>query len=1063
MTTAKKLKMSNRRFRAIWIPIVSILLILVLTMNIAAGIFGGILDTSLGRGARHVVHAEGKEHWNTQYYEQKYATLEEANAASEAKMREVVNEGMVLLKNDGTLPLKKDSTVTPFGKAYVHPIYNGNMEGGSIKYTPPEAGVSPEQALSRNFTILSAAADKQPADMGLTPAEGSYGGWINIPEEGGFVQVFSYANYPDTPLAAEGTTVHNVTSFGSDSQIPELAVSVYNDIAAADLEQMKNSTGLVFVSRSGSEGRDKKSDGYTDGTPHYLALSANEKDMIAWRKAHCAAVVLVVNSSNPIELMPVMQGELEVNAILWAGHPGDCGFESMSDILCGAVNPSGRLVDLYATDFLKTPSFKNWGKMYYTNSTEGYGSEPYVEYEEGMYNGYRYYETAYDLKASGFVYGTLDDGGAAVEVGEVAYPFGYGLSYTTFSQRIKSFTPGDTFTVEVEVTNTGSTAGKEVVQFYMTAPYTDLDREMKIEKPTAVLVAFGKTRELKPGDSTTVTLTFEKDELASYCYTRDNGDGTTGCYMLEEGEYAFTLRKNSHDVLETKTWHNGSTIWYDNANPRPAEMKMQAAMADDGALLDYPEASLKDLNAAFIAATNLFPYMSNYMNEETTMLTRADWENTLPFGEKVKGKTIDEKWIEMFGQEREFDHKTDPQFGNVPGSHVYVAAAYPEKQDNGLTLVDLRGKDYYDDSWDLLLDQLDYEKDHAALKQILAGTSYSTDALSSIGMPASLQCEGANGIRLDNGDGMGSSNSLLTSSWCMAPEMASHLECGADAGDGRGDGRGALLGGKHGRMSPAFNLHRSPFQGRVFEYYSEDPLLSGKVAAAVVTGTSSSGMFDFIKHFGLNDQETNREKFLHTWATEQVIRELYNRPFEICIREARKTINYISDAEGTLSTKVMRGCSALMGAQNCFGPTVAFANYDLMTRLLRQEWNFTGYVNSDMFSGSNEFVEYAVRTGIDSWLVWNTLGDFNDYDSPTAKAVIRNAVHHIAYTIANSSALQGVAPGSIVYYDMSPWRIALIGVTVGVGILTAAMVVWTVLRAKDCKKHPEKYKQKERV
>lgn len=160
----------------------------------------------------------------------------------------------------------------------------------------------------------------------------------------------------------------------------------------------------------------------------------------------------------------------------------------------------------------------------------------------------------------------------------------------------------------MEVTNTGSTAGKEVVQFYMTAPYTDLDREMKIEKPTAVLVAFGKTRELKPGDSTTVTLTFEKDELASYCYTRDNGDGTTGCYMLEEGEYAFTLRKNSHDVLETKTWHNGSTIWYDNANPRPAEMKMQAAMADDGALLDYPEASLKDLNAAFIAATNLFPY-----------------------------------------------------------------------------------------------------------------------------------------------------------------------------------------------------------------------------------------------------------------------------------------------------------------------------------------------------------------------------------------------------------------------------------------------------------------------
>ncbi len=1059
---ADKKKMSNRRFKAIWIPIISILVILTLALNIAAGIFGGILDTSLGRGERHVVKAEGTENWNTAYYEQKYATLEEAKAAAEEKMREVVNEGMVLLKNNGVLPLAAGSTVTPFGKGYVHPVYNGMTEGGSIKYTPSEAGVSPSQALARNFTIVSAAADLQPADMGLV-TDGGFGGYVQIPEEGGWAQVFKYENYPDAPVAAEGTSRHNIMTFGADSQIPELSVSAYDVLDQAVLDQMKSTAALVFVSRSGNEDRDKKSDGYSDGTPHYLALSRNERDMIAWAKAHCESVILIVNSSNPIELMPVMQGELEVDAILWAGHPGDCGFESMSDILCGTVNPSGRLVDLYATDFLKTPSFKNWGNFHYTNSEEGPGSEPYVEYEEGMYNGYRYYETAYDLQADGFVYGTLDEAGACVEMGEVAYPFGYGLSYTSFSQKIRSFDVDDSITLEVAVTNEGDKAGKEVVQLYFSAPYTALDQEMKIEKPTAVLAAFGKTDLLQPGETGIVTLSFGKDELASYCYTRDNGDGTTGCYMLEEGDYTFSIRKNSHDVIESRIWSNPNTIWYDNSNPRPAEIAMQAAMDEEGNLLNYPEKIQADPDARFIAATNLFPYMSDYMNEECTLLTRADWIATLPFGEKKTGKTISQKYPDMFGKENSFDYQTDPELGNVEGSYVYVAEPYSEKQKNDLSLINLRGKDYYDPAWDLLLDQLDYEADHDAIKQILTATSYSTNAVSSIGMMESIHCEGANGIRLDNGDGAGTANSLKTASWCMAPEMAStwNVELLKELGEAMG--QEALLGGKQGRMSPAFNLHRSPFQGRVFEYYSEDPLLSGKVAAAVVSGTSSSGMFDFIKHFGLNDQETNRSKFLHTWATEQVVREMYNRPFEICIREARKTVRYIADADGAVASRVMRGCTAMMGAQNCFGPTIAFGNYDLITRLVRNEWNFNGYINTDMFNGSNEFVEFVIRAGTDSWLVWNSLGELNDYDSPTAKSVIRNALHHVAYAIANSSATQHVAPGSIVYYDMSPWRIALIGVTVAVLLLTAVMIIWTVVRSRDSKANPEKYRQNEKI
>ena len=395
-----KKKMSNRRFMSIWIPIVSVMVVLAIGANIAGSVFGGILDTSLGRGERHVLHLENVANWDTEYYPQQYTTLAQAREAAERKMYEVVSEGMVLLKNDGVLPLEKGSLVTPFGRGYAHPIYNGNAIGGSIKYTSPEDGITPRQALERQFTLISAAADKQPAQLGREK-----GMWTQ--NNGSWFQPITYSGYPDVPVALEGTTRHDVDAFGGDNYILELDVSAYDDIGAEELDRMSGSTGILFISRSGNENADKKSDGYTDGTPHYLALSKNERDMIAWAKAHCQSVVLVVNSSNPVELMPVMQGELEVNAIVWAGHPGDVGFDPLADILCGEVNPSGRLVDLFATNFLKTPSFANWGNFHYTNSESGAGNEPYVEYAEGMYNGYRYYETAYDLKAAGFSYGEL--------------------------------------------------------------------------------------------------------------------------------------------------------------------------------------------------------------------------------------------------------------------------------------------------------------------------------------------------------------------------------------------------------------------------------------------------------------------------------------------------------------------------------------------------------------------------------------------------------------------------------------------------------------------------------
>ncbi len=1070
-----KQKMSNRKFMAIVIPIMVFLLILVIAVTVACNMFAPVLNNHLGRGEMHREIPEGTEDWDTDYYDRRFETTEEAKEYTLSVNEEVVNEGMVLLKNNGVLPLSKSAAVTPFGRGYAHPIYNGNAAGGSIKYTDPEgeATVSPAEALGAKFTnIVTAAADLQPESTGY-----KLGMW-RPSETGSWYQPVEYTNYPDAPAAAEGTTAHDVAQMGGDNYILELDASVYDSLSDTDLGKMKDSTALVFVTRSGNENADKKSDGYTDGTEHFLQFSKNERDMIAFAKESCKKVVLVVVASNPIELDVVMDGELEADAIIWAGHPGDNGFKSLASILCGDVNPSGRLVDLFATDFLDTPSFKNWGDFYYTNATMWEFSEtpphaagtknedgkdlyyrPYVEYEEGMYNGYRYYETAHDIKAAGFVYGELDENGGVVTPGEVAYPFGYGLSYTDFTSEITAFDKrGDDITVEVTVINDGEKAGKEVVQLYYTAPYTDLDRTMLIEKPTVNLLAFAKTKLIEPHDSATVTITFSVEEMSSYCYTRDNGDGTTGCYMLEEGDYIVSLRANSHDVTDSETWHNPETIWYDNSNPRTLEKDMQSAMADDGTLLDFPARQAEDPDAEFIAATNLFPYMSDYMRDETDMLSCKAWDADFTSEEPARSKEISQKYIDMFGIEQAFDSATNPEMGNVEGSKVYTDVMPKSGAEKTLTVLDMRGKDYYDESWEILLDQIDWDADKDDIIYNFTRSNYFYEGVDSIGLPPSSHCEGANGVRMQNQDD-------LTTSWCMAPEMASTWNVALMEKMGEAMGQEALTLDLHGRMSPAMNLHRSPFQGRVFEYFSEDPILTGKIAAAIVTGTSGAGMYDFIKHFGLNDQETNRSKTLHTWATEQVVRELYNKPFEICIRDARKTIRYTADADGTVGTKVMRGCSAIMIAQNAFGPVTAFCNYDLVTRLLREEWGFTGLVNGDMYNwpSSKGIHELFMRAGCDTWLAWNTDGTLADYDSATARTVMREALHHIAYTVANSSVLQNSPPGTIIYYDMSPWMIGLIALNVVIYCLIAGGIVWLVFRLIDAKKHPEKYKSKNKA
>lgn len=1038
MEKKPKLKMSNFKFRAILIPIMAIILILTLVINVAAGALSSTLDTYVGAGEKYIDTPKGVQDLDAKYYNALYGDNKAAADAAYDVARRVAEEGSVLLKNNGILPLAKGSTVTPFGYAYKNPIYGQLTSGGSAKWVIDP--VTPEQGLSA-FTIDTSAADRMTGD-------------------------------PERIIEAAGTKEAGTAGsiLGGDCVIYEYNPSIYDGITAA-----ADSTGIVFITRSGQEGQDQKFDAYADGTPHYLALSENEKGAIRAAKDACGKVIVVLVCSAPMELGDLMTGDLEADAILWIGHPGERGFATLSSLLDGDVNPSGRTVDTYVADLTKDPAYANIGTFTYSNyqvTKEGYmpgaaTQQPgmYIEYQEGVYMGYRYYETA-DYMDDSFVYGELDDKGAFVTPGAVCYPFGYGLSYTTFTQELLNVSSdGYTVTTEVQVTNTGAVPGKEVVQLYYTAPYTDLDIQNKIEKPIVNLVAFGKTQELAPGASETVTLTFTTDDMTSYCYTHQNPDGTVGCYMLEEGDYTISLRANSHNVIAEEALSIPATIWYDGSNDahiRQTEKGAQSGMNADGSLTGTPA---NPAATGWVNATNQFQSSSDYMTAQSHILSRADWAGTQPTTDPGRTKELQQQFIDQMGLESSFDVNTDPVYGNAEGSLVYAAEAPTSNAKNDLVLSQLRGLDYYDAKWDQLLDQIDWSADQNGILQNFAGDAYTTGAVSSIGLPATVTEDGANGLKVNGMTEDGSGYDMTkSSSFGFAPLMAATWNTELIYKVGAAFGQESIVNGISGWYCPAINLHRSYFSGRVFEYYSEDPVLSGKLAASVISGAGNQGMFCYVKHFALNDTETGRAELSSFWADEQTMRDLYLKAFEIAIKEARMTISYY-DAGNNLTQRTMRAATAVMSAQNRVGTIVGECNYALQNNILRKEWGFQGMVISDYWVwGDNSLRDLAVRTGCDSYLcmfmpmAWS----LDDYDSPTARSAMRTAIHNIAYAVVNSNAMQGYAPGATQKIHMSPWQIGLYAADGIIAVLLIAGVFWIVKRAKAEKAHPEQYKSRKK-
>lgn len=819
----------------------------------------------------------------------------DASAATAQVTEEVEAEGAILLANDGALPLAAGARVNVFG----------STAGNNFSYGGTGSGAGDE---SSNVSFYQGLEN---AGLEVNPELAAF-------YEAHAPEAISYAGV------------------GTDWNLYEMPQSDY-DAALLDSAEAYSDTAIVVLTRKGGEGFDLPLDMAehegSEAGRSYLELTPNEEDLLAMAQERFGTVIVVLNSPNAMEL-----GFIEdegVDAALWVGTPGATGCNAIGKILTGEVNPSGRTVDTFPYAVESAPSYYNFGAYDYSNTSyqntamfAGTGDAEtaenppyhYVEYAEGIYVGYRYYETA---AADGFI-----DYDATVQ-----YPFGYGLSYTTFDQAISDFRDdGEKIAVDVTVTNTGDVAGKSVAEVYYSAPYT----AGGIEKSAVELGGFAKTKLLEPGESQTLTIEFAYEDMASYDYA--GVKAADGGYVLEAGDYEISLRTDSHTVVDTRTVTVAEDVIYDEAH--------------DGARFTDE-----------VAATNKFDDVSE--GAGITFVSRADWAGTMPTERAPQSKEATEAQVEALTNPAPLD--------NSETEDITTGA------NNGLALADMKGLDYDDPQWDALLDQVNLDE----MKILVGNAGWLTASVGSVGKPVVVECDGPNGVNNImagiNGTQL-AGQSVLGYTWNV--ELAQRVgELFANEAKALGVG---------GLYAPACNMHRSAFGGRNYEYVSEDPLLTGKIVAAEVSGIQGNGVYCYLKHFAVNDQETHRcDGGLVTWLNEQALREIYLRPFEISVKEG--------------------GNTGMMSSFNRVGTTPAAESYALLTCVLRGEWGFDGAVVTDctMAAGTSD-INRSLRAGNDINL--NMLQDLSltadTTDTAAGHQALRRATHNVLYMVANSDALE---------------------------------------------------------
>ncbi len=821
----------------------------------------------------------------------KYELTQETVDAAEDLAVEVQREGITLLQNnDDNLPLK-NTKVNVFGWGSTNPIYGGTGSGSMSASYPTtslldgmkEAGLETNEELSKLYTDYRA----------------------------------------DRPV---------VGMFEQDWTLPELPAADYPQEVIDSAKEFSDEA-VIVISRSGGEGADlptnMKGEGivYTDNSTeyadyedgeHFLQLSQTEQDMVDLVTSNFENVTFVYNGANAFQL-DFIRNYPQIKSVLWCPPAGQTGFVALGEILAGTVNPSGKTSDTFLYDLKQAPTWNNIGDFDYDNmdefASEAFGgttAPTFVNYVEGIYVGYKFYETA-------------DDEGLIAYDDVVQYPFGYGLSYTTFSQELGDVTYADgTVSLDVTVTNTGDVAGKDVVEVYYNPPYTNGG----IEKASVNLVAFGKTGELEPGASETVSIEFEDDDMASYDYE------DAKAWVLEQGDYVISINADSHTVIDSATVNVPETITYDTEDN-----------THDG---DQ------------VVATNAF----DEANGGLTYLSRADgFANYAEATAAPATYSMPEEYKATFINNSNYD----PADYNNADDEMPTTGA-----NNGVRLADLAGKEYDDPMWDELLDQLTVED----MDNLIANGGYGNAAVEKIGK-----------IQLTDVDGPASLNNNFTGVGSIGLPSGVSFACSwnADLATQFGDMIGTMAHEMHvtGWYAPAMNIHRSAFSGRNFEYYSEDGYLSGVMASSAIAAASEKGVYSFMKHYALNDQETNRNSMLCTWSNEQAIREIYLKPFEMSVK--------------------IGGTNAVMSAFNYIGTTYAGAHPSLQQTVLRDEWGFRGAVLTDYFGGYGyQNADQLIRNGNDFMLATTDITNHVTDDSATSVIAMRTAAHNILYMAANS-------------------------------------------------------------
>lgn len=1008
-----------------------------------------VINQALGLSGSKVIKTKEDEE-KEDLFKSDYDDTDTLKKADMKIAEQLTEEGAVLLKNENSaLPLKKDAKVTILGHSSTNVLVCGTGSADIDATLDVKKYPSSLKSANGYLTLKDALEERSSVKVNKTVWD-TYMNWT---------EKETYVTNPKKGDNSIRGGDGSVKGSYSVNEVPWATLTAEKGVS--DSFASYNDAAIVVVSRLGGEMYDLPSsvdsqgnaDETVNGSGNSLELTIQERELIKQAKKQFGKVIVLINSANALECDFLTEENSDVDAAMWIGYTGLVGLYGVADLLVGNENPSGRLVDTYCNDNTTNPAMQNFYSEIWTNATElgakydektgkwkgsGLmtgssggdldGNMFFNAYQEGIYVGYRYYETRYADAITG-----MGNTAGYNYLSDVAYPFGYGLSYTTFAYSSVSYKPsadGKSIDVSVTVTNTGSVAGKDVVEVYFQSEYTDYDRENNIEKAAVELCGFAKTDVLKAGASQTVTISVDKSEFRTY---DRKGAGT---YIMDEGDYYLSIGTDAHDALNNILKAQGAK------NTVVAGHKM--ASAGDASLVytwheNMDAKTYSKSSATGYEIVNQFDSaeLSYYGGQDITYVSRNDWTGTFPKA-KVQLELTKAMQNEMTGikkyEKQTVEGETMPTF---------------DSKSTNYKLYDMVGLDYTDAKWEALLDQMSYEE----MCNLIGVGYHGTIALESVSKPETHDENGPQGFSAKLTDITGANQSLcaytdeniMAATWnvVLMEEIGEHI------------GEDGLWGGYSGLYGPAMNTHRTAYAGRNFEYYSEDGFLGGKIAAAEVKGIQSKGVYVFIKHFALNDCETNCRS-IATFTNEQAIRELYLQPFEHAVVEG--------------------GAHNVMNAFARIGVIWTGAHYGLMTEVLRNEWGCDGFGVSDYTTSSYATTSHA-RGTYDGLLAVVAGTDTFDSSSTTTQAYqlleynaidpsvndihlvvcMREAAHRILYTVANSNAMNG--SGTIVMI-MNWWQFAIIDGIIDSAILTVVFVAIACVKIVKSKKQEEQKEEK---